>query len=139
MVLQACLNGDREAGVPRSPAELASASRACVAAGAASLHAHPRDREGHESLDATDIAAAVKAMRAAAPGIEVSVSTGLWITGGDVEVRARMISEWSVLPDLVSINLSEEGWRELADVVTARGVGVEAGLWTARDAEILAE
>jgi uncharacterized protein (DUF849 family) len=139
MVLQACLNGDREAGVPRSPAELAEASRACVAAGAGSLHAHPRDREGHESLDAADIAAAVEAMRAVAPGIEVSVSTGLWITGGDVEVRARLISEWAVLPDLVSINLSEEGWRELADIVTGRGIGVEAGLWTARDAEILAE
>ena len=139
MVLQACLNGDREAGVPRSPAELADASRACVAAGAESLHAHPRDGEGHESLDAADIAAAAVAMRAAAPGIEISFSTGLWITGGDVEARARMISEWTVLPDLVSINLSEEGWRELADVVTARGIGIEAGMWTARDAEILAE
>ena len=52
MVLQACLNGDRETGVPRSPEELAEAARACVAAGAVSLHAHPRDREGNESLDA---------------------------------------------------------------------------------------
>ena len=51
MVLQACLNGDHETGVPRSPEELAEASRACVAAGAVSLHAHPRDREGNESLD----------------------------------------------------------------------------------------
>jgi uncharacterized protein (DUF849 family) len=139
MVLQACLNGDRETGVPRSPAELAVASRTCVAAGAESLHAHPRDRDGHESLGAADVEAAVVAMRAAAPGIELSVSTGLWITGGDVEARARLISEWKVGPDLVSINLSEEGWRELADVLTARGIGIEAGLWTARDAEILAE
>ncbi|MDA0162713.1 3-keto-5-aminohexanoate cleavage protein [Solirubrobacter ginsenosidimutans] len=139
MVLQACLNGDREAGVPRSADELAAASRACVAAGAESLHAHPRDRDGHESLDARDIATAVKAMRTAAPGIEISFSTGLWITGGDVEARARLISEWTVVPDLVSINLSEEGWRELADVVTARGIGIEAGMWTGRDAEILAE
>jgi uncharacterized protein (DUF849 family) len=138
MLLQACLNGDRSAGVPRSAVELADASRACVAAGAQSLHAHPRDGEGHESLDASDVAAAVVAMRAAAPGIEISFSTGLWITGGDVETRARLISEWAVLPDLVSINLSEEGWRELADVVTARGIGIEAGLWTGRDAEILA-
>ena len=139
MVLQACLNGDHETGVPRSPQELAEASRACVAAGAVSLHAHPRDREGNESLDPADISAAVKAMRAAAPGIELSFSTGLWITGGDVDVRTRLISEWTVAPDLISLNLSEEGWRELADRVTARGIGIEAGVWTPRDAEILAE
>jgi uncharacterized protein (DUF849 family) len=139
MVLQACLNGDRATGIPRSPAELADASRACVAAGAESLHAHPRDRDGHETLDAADIAAAVTAMRDAAPGIEISFSTGLWITGGDVDVRARKIAEWTLAPDLVSVNLSEEGWRDLAEVLTARGVGIEAGLWTARDAEVLAE
>jgi uncharacterized protein (DUF849 family) len=138
MVLQACLNGDRATGVPRSPAELADAARACVAAGAVSLHAHPRDHEGHESLDAADIAAAVAAVRSIAPGIELSFSTGLWITGGDVEARARKISEWTVAPDLVSVNLSEEGWRDLADVLTEREIGIEAGLWTARDAEVLA-
>jgi uncharacterized protein (DUF849 family) len=139
MVLQACLNGDHATGVPRSPDELADAARACVAAGAVSLHAHPRDADGNESLDPRDIALAAEAIRAAAPGIELSFSTGIWITGGDVEARARMISEWTVLPDLVSINLSEEGWRDLADVVTARGIGIEAGLWTARDAEVLAQ
>jgi uncharacterized protein (DUF849 family) len=139
MVLQACLNGDHEAGVPRSPEELAEAARACVAAGAVSLHAHPRDADGHESLEAVDIGAAVVAMREAVPGIEISFSTGLWITGGDVEARARLIAEWTEAPDLVSLNLSEEGWRELAEVVTARGIGIEAGVWTAGDAEILAE
>jgi len=139
MVLQACLNGDRETGVPRSPSELAAAARACVAAGAASLHAHPRDPGGHESLHAADIAAAIAALREAAPGVELSFSTGLWITDGDVDLRARLISEWTALPDLISLNLSEEGWRELADRVTARGTGIEAGVWTPRDAEILAE
>jgi uncharacterized protein (DUF849 family) len=139
MVLQACLNGDHEAGVPRSPQELAEAARACVAAGAVSLHAHPRDPDGHESLDAADIGAAAVALREAVPGIEISFSTGLWITGGDVQARARLISEWTETPDLISLNLSEEGWRELADVVTERGIGIEAGVWTARDAEVLAE
>ncbi len=66
MVLQACLNGDRETGVPRTPEELAADARACVAAGAVSLHVHPRDQDGHETLDPVHIAAAVRAMRAAA-------------------------------------------------------------------------
>jgi uncharacterized protein (DUF849 family) len=139
MVLQACLNGDHPTGVPRSPEELAEAARACVAAGAVSLHAHPRDPDGHESLDPADIGAAVVALREVAPGVEISFSTGLWITGGDVDARARAISEWTDAPDLISLNLSEEGWRDLAEVVTERGIGIEAGLWTARDAEVLAE
>jgi len=138
MVLQACLNGDRETGVPRSPSELADAARACIAAGAVSLHAHPRDPDGHESLEAADIAAAVAALREAAPGVEISFSTGLWITGGDVDARARLISQWTERPDLISLNLCEEGWRDLAALATARGVGIEAGVWTARDAEVLA-
>ena len=32
--VQACLNGDRQEGVPRTPAELAADAAACVAAGA---------------------------------------------------------------------------------------------------------
>ena len=69
MVLQACLNGDRETGVPRTPEELAAEARACVAAGAVSLHVHPRDGDGHETLDPVHIAAAVRALRAAAPRV----------------------------------------------------------------------
>jgi uncharacterized protein (DUF849 family) len=135
MVLQACLNGDRESGVPRSPAELGEAAMACVAAGAASIHAHPRDDDGDETLAPDHIAAAVRAMRRC--GVELSLSTGLWITAGDVDTRLRLISEWTELPDLVSLNLSEEGWRELADVLAGHGIGIEAGVWTAADAEHL--
>jgi uncharacterized protein (DUF849 family) len=136
MVVQACLNGDREAGVPRTPQELAAEARACVAAGAESLHAHPRDPDGHETLDPGHTAAAVRAMRAA--GVELSLSTGLWITAGDVDARLRAVRAWTDLPDLVSLNLSEDGWLELAELLGARGVGIEAGVWNPAHAEILA-
>jgi uncharacterized protein (DUF849 family) len=139
MVLQACLNGDRETGVPRTPDELAAEAKACVAAGVVSLHVHPRDEEGQETLDARHIAAAVRALRAAVPRVEISLSTGLWITGGDVDARARAIADWTERPDLVSLNLAEDGWRELAVQLAERGIGIEAGVWTARDAELLAE
>jgi len=135
MVLQACLNGDRASGVPRSPEELGAEARACVAAGAGSLHAHPRDPDGHESLDSEHIAAAVRELRTA--GVEVSLSTGLWITAGDVDARLRAVTEWTECPDLVSLNLSEEGWRELADVLAGHGIGIEAGVWNAAGAEHL--
>ena len=137
--LQACLNGDRETGAPRTPEELAAEARACVAAGAVSLHAHPRGDDGSETLEPAHIAAALRALRAAAPGVELSFSTGLWITNGDVDARMRLIGAWTERPDLVSLNVSEDGWRELADLLAERRIGIEAGVWTARDAELLAE
>jgi uncharacterized protein (DUF849 family) len=135
MVVQACLNGDRETGVPRTPEELADAGRACVAAGAVSIHAHPRDADGHETLDAEATAAALRALRPLA--VELSFTTGLWITAGDADARLRAISAWTEVPDLVSLNVSEDGWRELAALLTARGIGIEAGVWNPADAERL--
>jgi len=135
MVLQACLNGDRGSGVPRAPEELGAEAAACVAAGAVSIHAHPRDPDGHETLEADHILAAVRALRPC--GVELSLSTGLWITAGDVDARLRAVSEWTEVPDLVSLNLSEEGWRELADVLAGHGIGIEAGVWNAAGAEDL--
>ena len=41
--------------------------------------------------EAPSIGAVVTALRSAAPGIELSFSTGLWITGGDVDARARLL------------------------------------------------
>jgi uncharacterized protein (DUF849 family) len=137
MVLQACLNGDREDGVPRTPAELAEAARACVAAGAESIHAHPRDPDGHETLEPAQIAAALRALRPV--GVEISLSTGLWITAGDVDARLQAIAAWTDRPDLVSLNFAEEGWSELARLLAERGIGIEAGIWTARDAQVLGE
>jgi uncharacterized protein (DUF849 family) len=69
--------------VPITPAELARSAAAAVAAGAEALHLHPRDADGRESLAAADVGAAVAAVRAACPGTQAGVSTGLWITGGD--------------------------------------------------------
>ena len=137
--LQACLNGDRETGAPRTPEELAAEARACVAAGAVSLHAHPRGDDGSETLEPAHIAAALRALRAAVPGVELSFSTGLWITNGDVDARMRLIGAWTERPDLVSVNVSEDGWRELAGLLAERRIGIEAGVWTARDAELLAD
>jgi uncharacterized protein (DUF849 family) len=135
VLLQACLNGDRETGVPRTPPELAEAARACVAAGAVSIHAHPRDADGHETLAADATTAALRALRPL--GVELSFTTGLWITAGDADARLRAISAWTEVPDLVSLNLSEDGWRELAALLASRGVGIEAGVWNPADAERL--
>ena len=138
-LLQAALNGARSQrehpAVPVTPEQLAADARAVVAEGARSLHFHPRDADGAESLEPGDVGAALAAVRAAVPGVEVSLSTGLWIAG---HRRMELVAAWSVLPDLVSINLSEPGWEELAALVSERGIGVEAGLGSVADAEALA-
>ena len=60
--IKVCLNGGRTgAGVPVTPGQLAESAVASVAAGAEAVHMHPRGPDGRESLDATDIGAAVSA------------------------------------------------------------------------------
>ncbi|MFI7465402.1 3-keto-5-aminohexanoate cleavage protein [Nonomuraea sp. NPDC049646] len=146
MFIKACLNGSRTAGehprLPLTPAELAADALAVRRAGAAAVHVHPRDAAGRESLAAADIGAAASAVRAAAPGLPVGVSTGLWITGGDAAARLDAVTAWAELPagarpDFASVNLSEPGFGELARVLLAAGIGVEAGVWTPADAATL--
>jgi uncharacterized protein (DUF849 family) len=133
-VIQACLNGARRKGehpaLPLSAADLARDAAACVAAGARSLHVHPRDGDGAESLEPAVIEEAVAAIRSAARGTELTLSTGLWMTGGDPEARATLVGAWTVLPDACSVNVGEPGWRELVKLLADRGVGVEAGIWS---------
>jgi uncharacterized protein (DUF849 family) len=134
LLIQACLNGARRKGehpgLPLSAADLARDAAACVAAGARSLHVHPRDGDGAESFEAAVVEEAVAAIRSAARGTELTLSTGLWIADGDPEARAAQIGAWTVLPDACSVNVGEPGWRELVKLLAGRGVGVEAGIWS---------
>jgi uncharacterized protein (DUF849 family) len=137
-MLQACLNGGRDkafhAAVPLTPHELAADARAVVDAGAHELHIHSRDAAGRESLHPDDTAPALDAIRASVPGIPVGISTGWWIAPGG-RARQQHIRQWQTLPDYVSVNLIEEDAAEIIDLVLEKGIGVEAGLWSPRDAE----
>jgi len=142
-VLKACLNGGRSAadhpGVPLTPEALAEAAARAVAAGAEAVHVHPRDEHGRESLDPDDVAAAVAAIRGACPGVPVGVTTGLWVTDGDPHARMALVEGWrEPLPDFASVNVSEPGFDDLADLLQQRGVAVEAGVWSVADARQLA-
>ncbi|MBY8879695.1 3-keto-5-aminohexanoate cleavage protein [Actinacidiphila acidipaludis] len=136
-MLQVCLNGARtraeHAGLPVTPAELAAAARAAVAAGASDVHLHPKDRRGQDTLDADAVAAALTAVRAAVPGIPVGVTTGAWATP-DPAARAAQVRSWTVLPDHASVNWHEDGAETVAATLLARGVGIEAGLFSGTSA-----
>jgi uncharacterized protein (DUF849 family) len=136
-LLEACLNGNRthaeHPAVPRTPTELAAEARAVVAAGADVLHLHAYDADGCESLAAKPCAEALRAVRAACPGIPISLTTSAEIEP-DPERRHALVAGWTVLPDLVTANQGEAGILELCELLVARGVGIEAGLLGSSDA-----
>lgn len=134
-MLQAALNGSRDhPALPRTPAELAAAARGAVGAGAEVVHLHPYDDDGRETLAAAPCAAALRAVRAACPGVPVSLSTSAAIEP-DPDRRLRLVRDWTELPDLVTANQGEEGIVALCEHLLERGVGIEAGLLALADAE----
>jgi uncharacterized protein (DUF849 family) len=145
--IKVCLNGRRSRrehpAVPVSPRELASAGAAAVAEGAQAVHLHARGADGAESVLAADVGAAVRAVRETCPATPIGVSTGLWITDGDVARRLSAVTAWVELPasdrpDFASVNVSEPGWSEVHDRLVGAGIAVEAGLFTVSDAETVA-
>lgn len=138
MLIQACLNGARTPGehsaLPFAPLELADAARAAVAAGASSLHVHPRGADGAQSLTAEAISDALTAVRAACPGVPVGIST-LFAILPDQGRRVAAVHQWDERPNFVSVNIGEPGTTELCAALRQRGVGIEVGLASAADAE----
>lgn len=132
--LHACLNGARRPAehpaLPLTPAHLAVDAALAVAAGATGVHVHAKDAHGVDTLEGIAVAAAVTAVRDAAPGIEVGVTTGAWAEP-DPARRLAAVAAWTVLPDVASVNWHEEGAEQVAAALLERGVGVEAGLWHA--------
>lgn len=138
--VKACLNGGRTRAehprVPLTPDELAADAVAVRAAGAFAVHLHPRDHDGLQTMKARFCDAAVAAIRAAAPGLPVGLSTAAWIDP-DPFARAAAITDWRVPPDFVSVNLFELGWAGIARAALHAGIAVEAGLASPADAEQL--
>jgi uncharacterized protein (DUF849 family) len=143
VLIQAALNGGTTRAdhrrVPLSPAELAGEALSAQRAGARALHLHPRDPSGEQTLEPRHVLAAVAAVRAAT-GLPVGVTTGIWTVDGNVRRRLDLVAGWTGpdRPDYASINMSEPGTGELADLLTSLGIGIEAGVWSAGDARLLA-
>ncbi|WP_329009946.1 3-keto-5-aminohexanoate cleavage protein [Streptomyces sp. NBC_01601] len=137
--MQVCLNGSRTAAdgseVPLTPQELVLSAMEAVAAGATEVHVHPRTPCGRESLSARVVGPVVEALRARA-GVPVGVTTGAWAEPDPAE-RLERVRSWTVLPGFASVNWHEPGAEELAGLLLARGVGVEAGIWSGTEGAAL--
>jgi uncharacterized protein (DUF849 family) len=134
-VLQACLNGSRTAeehpALPLSPERLAEDAADVAALGVTSVHVHPRDVIGALTLVGPEVATTIATVRAAVPGIEISVST-------DVPGRREpLIASWAALaagrPDIASVHVSDPGWRDLAEALHRVNVRVELVLEAVAD------
>ncbi|MBM7772738.1 uncharacterized protein (DUF849 family) [Actinokineospora baliensis] len=143
MDLQACLNGERSAAdAPVTAVALAAAAAEVAALGVASVHVHPRDATGATTLIGPELAPTVAAIRAAAPGTAVGVTTGAWAQP-DPARRVAAIAAWVGLstgrPDFASVNVHEDGWQEVCAALTAAGIAVELGVFDVPAAELLRE
>jgi uncharacterized protein (DUF849 family) len=165
MLIKAAINGGRSraehTAVPVSPAEQAAAVVDCLRAGADAIHLHVRETAGDErlasssgvesprsekeSLYAEDVARTLLAVRSAvaqakigASKAQIGISTGAWILP-DPTARLQAVAAWEVLPGFASVNFSENGALELAQLLFSRGVDVEAGLCDADAAAVFLE
>lgn len=138
MLLQTALNGRHpkaeHLALPVTPEELAFDAAQCVLAGSRAFHVHPRRPDGAESLEAEVIDVAVAAIKSRQP-YSVGVSTGAWIES-DERARRELVARWT-RPDHASVNLSEPGAIELMQTLLDCGIGIEAGVWTVEDAQLL--
>jgi uncharacterized protein (DUF849 family) len=140
MIVQACLNGNHPPNyhphLPVTIEALRDDGRQVVNAGASELHIHVRDENGLESLHPKRVDATMRALKAQLPGTLIGISTGAWIEKNDDRVL-EYAAGWNVLPDYVSVNLSEENAPALIERLHRLGVAVEAGLAQPTDAQRL--
>ena len=137
-MLQACLNGGRSksehASIPVTASELVEHALAVRHAGAEELHIHPRNPQARETLEPDYVGQCLSAIRAAVPRMPVGVGTGAWIEPKS-QARLEHIKQWQILPDYASVNVNEDDATETMDILLLKGIGIEAGIWTKRDAE----
>lgn len=119
--------------MPRTPDEIAREAAACVAAGATLFHLHAYDDDGEETLEASHVAAVLRAVRLACPGVPLNMTSFAEIEP-DPSRRLSLVAAWTALPDLVAANQGEEGIDELSASLVDRGVQVEACLLSLDDA-----
>ncbi len=139
-MLQGCPNGARQRGVPVTPAQVAEAAAAMVAAGVTELHIHAKGAGGADTLEPARVAQFVAAVRAAVPGVPIGVTTGEWAEPDPVR-RVALVRAWhpAAAPDYASVNWHEDGALELARALLDAGIGVEAGLYSGTSgADVLA-
>ncbi len=110
---------ERQPNLPITPQEQALAARDAVAAGASIIHLHVREEDGKPSQRPERFKEAIDAIRKAAPGVIIQISTGGAI-GESIENRAKPLA---LKPEMASLNVGTMNfgddvfWNHPKDVV----------------------
>ncbi len=86
--------------LPITPAEQAAAALACYEAGARVIHLHVRDDAGQPTQSLERFAAAIEAIKAAAPEVIIQISTG----GAVGEAFEKRLAPLGLHPDMGTLN-----------------------------------
>jgi uncharacterized protein (DUF849 family) len=143
-VLQACLNGARPADAhpafPITSYYLARDARAVYRHGVKSVHIHPRDPKGLETLDPLHVGDAVAAIHREVRGMEVGVPAARWVAPDYLD-RIDAVMAWGKLgvgkPDVISVNVHDHEWRKVCAAAHSVRIRLEIGVWTSADAVTL--
>ncbi len=92
---------EKQPNLPITPAEQAIAAAECVKAGASIIHLHVREDDGKPSQRPERFKESIDAIRKAAPGVIIQISTG-GAVGESIENRARPLA---LQPEMASLNL----------------------------------
>ncbi len=140
-MLQTSLNGTRPGevhpAIPITPYALAQDARAVADVGVRSVHVHPRCGAGLETIDTHHVGDVVAAIRSAVPAMEIGVPSCRWVQPCPRQ-RLETVAAWGRLgqakPDVVAVNVHEDGWLEICAEACRLGIGLELGVWTPGDA-----
>lgn len=102
--------------VPLTPEEVAADVRRCADAGASIVHVHPRDALGAPSQDPSRAAEFIRAIRAAAPGIVVCITTS-GRARHELEGRIAVLDlEGDARPEMASLTLGSLNFPKQASI-----------------------
>ena len=110
---------EKQPALPVTPQEQAQAAREAVEAGASIIHLHVREEDGQPSQRPERFKESIDAIRKAAPGVIIQISTG-GAVGESIENRAKPLS---LKPEMASLNIGtmnfgdEVFWNHPKDVV----------------------
>jgi 3-keto-5-aminohexanoate cleavage enzyme len=92
---------EKQPALPITPREQAQAAAEAVRAGASIIHLHVREDDGKPSQSVARFKESIDAIRAAAPGVVIQISTG-GAVGEAIEKRAEPLQ---LKPEMASLNL----------------------------------
>lgn len=135
MNIQIAINGNRnDQVVPKTTKSIVESAILSTEKGAKSIHFHPRDDKGNETLKGKFVDFQIGELRKKLKNIPIGISTGEWIEP-NLHTRLDQINSWINLPDFVSINYDEVGFEKVTELITKKRINIEIGLSSLKSAE----